>query len=43
MANLPVDFYDNDDGFWDEHIDQKLKRYEKAQPLSKKPKKHLVH
>ena len=21
LANIPVDFYDNDDGFWDEHIE----------------------
>lgn len=42
-ANLPVDFYDNDDGFWTHHIDKKLKKYEKVQPLSKKPKKHLQH
>lgn len=26
-ANLPVDYYDNDDGFWTEHISKKLKRY----------------
>lgn len=27
-ANLPVDFYDNDDGFWDSIISEKLKRYD---------------
>jgi hypothetical protein len=43
MANLPVDFYDNEDGFWDEHIDNKLKNYQKIQPLSKKPKTHFIH
>jgi hypothetical protein len=34
MANLPVDFYDNEDGFWDDYIDRKLQRYQKVQPLS---------
>lgn len=42
-ANVPVDFYDNEDGFWDSYIDEKLQKYNKVQPLSEKSKKHLVH
>jgi hypothetical protein len=43
MANLPVDYYDNDDGFWSEYLDQKLQRYQKVQPLSKTSRKHFIH
>jgi len=43
MANLPVDFYDNDDGFWDEHINRKLTRYENVQPMGKKSKTDFIH
>jgi hypothetical protein len=43
MANLPVDFYDNDDGFWNKHIDRKLKRYQEVEPLGMKVKKYFVH
>lgn len=42
-ANVPVDFYDNEDGFWDSYIDEKLQKYNKVQPLSETSKKHLVH
>ena len=41
-ANLPVDYYENDDGFWDEIIEEKLARYEKAQRMNR-VRKHLVH
>lgn len=27
-ANLPVDYYDNADGFWDSIISEKLRRYD---------------
>lgn len=27
---LPINYYDNDDGFWDDYIDHKLKRGEEA-------------
>ena len=43
MANLPVDFYDNDDGFWDEYIDEKLQKYQRIRPLSNRPKTHFIH
>ncbi len=41
-ANLPVDFYENDDGFWDSIITEKLKRQDEAQPMIK-ARKHFYH
>ena len=43
LASLPVDFYDNDDGFWDEYIDKKYSAYQEVRPLSFKPKTHFIH
>jgi hypothetical protein len=40
--NLPIDFYDNDDGFWDEIISEKLKRQDEAKPMMK-VRKHFLH
>lgn len=40
-ANLPVDFYDNDDGFWDEYKLQKMARYESSPMLKYRP--YLKH
>jgi hypothetical protein len=34
VANLPIDFYDNEDGFWDDYIKHKTQLYE-ATPLMK--------
>ena len=41
-ANLPIDFYDNDDGFWDGIISEKLKRQDEAKPIIK-VRKHFYH
>ena len=41
-ANLPVDYYDNQDGFWDSVISQKLKRYDSHQPMMK-TRKYFTH
>ena len=41
-ANLPVDFYDNDDGFWDSVISEKLRRYDAYKPMLK-TRKHFTH
>ena len=43
LPNLPVDYYDNDDGFWDEHIEEKLQIYYDNQPLSNRDKKYFTH
>ena len=40
--NLPVDYYDNADGFWDQIISEKLKRYDSFQPMLK-TRKHFTH
>lgn len=42
VANLPVDFYENDDGFWDEIISEKLQRQDEAKPIMK-VRKHFYH
>lgn len=41
-ANLPIDFYDNEDGFWDGIISEKLKRQDEAKPIMKF-RKHFYH
>jgi len=41
-ANLPVDFYDNSDGFWDSLISERLKRYDDFKPMLK-TRKHFSH
>lgn len=40
--NLPVDYYDNDDGFWDSIISEKLKRYDAHKPMLK-TRKYFTH
>ena len=42
IPQLPVDYYDNDDGFWDQHISNKLARYDQAKPIMK-VRKHFQH
>ncbi len=34
---LPLHFYDNDDGFWDEYITHKQNRWEKNQMIVNRP------
>ena len=41
-ANLPVAYYDNDDGFWDPIISEKLRRYDAHKPMLK-TRKHFTH
>lgn len=41
VANLPIDFYDNDDGFWDAYIVEKTRRYEATPLLKHRP--YLKH
>lgn len=33
IDNLPVDYYDNDDGFWDTYIKEKYEKYAKDIPI----------
>ena len=40
--NLPVDYYENDDGFWDGIISEKLKRYDQFKPMLK-TRRHFTH
>jgi hypothetical protein len=40
--NLPVDYYENDDGFWDSIISEKLKRYDAHKPMLKN-RQHFIH
>ena len=40
--SLPVDYYDNDDGFWDAIISEKLARYDAAEPMLK-TRPHFKH
>lgn len=41
-ANLPVDFYDNEDDFWGPIIKEKLRRYDAHKPMLK-TRVHFTH
>lgn len=38
---LPINYYDNDDGFWDEYIEHKQSRWNDAGIIVNR--KHLIH
>lgn len=40
--SLPVDYYDNADGFWDSIISEKLRRYDQHKPMLK-TRKYFTH
>ena len=40
-AELPLHYYDNDDGFWDDYIKQKQSRWERAGMITNR--KHFIH
>jgi hypothetical protein len=42
VSCIPVDFYDNDDGFWDEIIKEKLRRQDSVKPIMK-VRQHFTH
>ncbi len=39
--DLPINYYDNDDGFWDDYIQHKSNRWEKAGLITNR--KYFMH
>ena len=40
-AELPINFYDNDDGYWDDYIQHKQQRWERAGMITNR--KYFFH